>query len=206
VSIAMTVIRTILMRAFGRPQGLLGRLGGVVMARMNARFGIWVSSLLDIRPDDEVLEIGFGPGVVIHHVAGQLGAGHVSGVDPSRAMVVQARARNRAAIGRGRVALRQASVENLPFCNNHFDKAFAVNAMQVWPDPAEALREIWRVLLPGGVVALGFTRYSGQPESGLTELIAEAGFSGARLVHGAGGFCALATKPGMIIAPLRVRA
>src|SRR5689334_7392145 len=99
----MDVIRTLLMRAFGRPQGFLGRLGGAVMARTNARFGIWVSDRLGVRPNEEVLEIGFGPGVVMCHVAGQLATGHASGIDASREMVGQARARNRAAIARGRV-------------------------------------------------------------------------------------------------------
>jgi SAM-dependent methyltransferase len=195
----MNVIRTLLMRAFGRPQGFLGRLGGAVMARTNARFGIWVSDRLGVRPNEEVLEIGFGPGVVMSHVAAQLATGHASGIDASREMVGQARARNRAAIARGRVALRQGSVENLPFCNNHFDKAFAVNSMQVWPDAAAGLREICRVLKPGGIVALGFTPHAGQSESGLHALMAEAGFLASRLVQGEGGFCLLAKKPGMII-------
>ena len=58
-------MRSILMRMFGRPQGVLGRLGGVIMARMNADCGAWVSDLLKVGPNDSVLEVGFGPGVVI---------------------------------------------------------------------------------------------------------------------------------------------
>ena len=42
----MSVMRNILMRMFGRPQGVLGRLGGIVMARMNADCGAWVSDSL----------------------------------------------------------------------------------------------------------------------------------------------------------------
>ena len=44
----MTAARNLLMRAFGRPQGVLGRLGGIIMARTNAEFGMWVAGLLEI--------------------------------------------------------------------------------------------------------------------------------------------------------------
>ena len=103
--------------------------------------------------------------------------------------------RNRSAVRRGRVDLRHGSVENLPFGPGSFDKALAVNSMQVWPDRATGLREIGRALRPRGKVALGFTPHSGQPKEGLTELLTAAGFAEVRLVEIDGGFCALATKP-----------
>ena len=57
------------MRTFGRPQGILGRLGGIIMARTNAGCGAWVTDLLDVGPNDNVLEVGFGPGVVIQRLS-----------------------------------------------------------------------------------------------------------------------------------------
>jgi hypothetical protein len=62
-------MRSILMRMFGRPQGVLGRLGGVIMGRMNADCGAWVSDLLEVGPNDSVLEVGFGPGVTIQRLS-----------------------------------------------------------------------------------------------------------------------------------------
>src|ERR1700680_5149158 len=118
----MSVMQSMLMRAFGRPQGLLGRLGGIIMARVNADCGSWVSDLLEVGPKDRVLEVCFGPGVVIQRLSRLAAAGHVAGIDQSREMVEQARARNVTAIRNGRVDLRHGSVESLPFDDNSFDK------------------------------------------------------------------------------------
>jgi len=81
---------------FGRPQGALGRLGGIIMARINYDFGVWVIELLEVRPNDRVLEVGFGSGVVIQRMAAV--AACVAGVDLSQEMVEQARARNAGAV------------------------------------------------------------------------------------------------------------
>jgi SAM-dependent methyltransferase len=94
-------------------------------------------------------------------------------------VVEQARARNATAIQSGRVDLRHGSVVSLPFDDNSIDKALAINSMQVWPDAVAGLREIRRVMKPGGWIAL---------------LIA-AGFTKAHVVETDKGFCALATKP-----------
>jgi ubiquinone/menaquinone biosynthesis C-methylase UbiE len=188
-------MRAILTRMFIRPRGLLGRLGGRIMGRNNAAWGIAVSDLLQIVPTDRVLEVGFGSGVVIEHLAKLAGAGLVAGVDPSSEMLAQARSRNKSAIRGGGVDLRCGSVEQLPFDDNSFDKAVAINSMQVWPDAVAGLREIRRVLKPGGLIALGFTPYSGQPKVGVAERLSAAGFAGASLVEGPGRcFCVLATK------------
>jgi ubiquinone/menaquinone biosynthesis C-methylase UbiE len=52
------------------------------------------------------------------------------------------------AIKDGRVDLRRGSAESLPFADDTFDKALAINSMQVWPDAAAGLRAIQRVMRP----------------------------------------------------------
>ena len=186
---AMSVMQRMLMRMFGRPQGLLGRLSGVIMARMKRDMTARTIRWLDLQPSDYVLEVGFGPGVGIALLAHQVSSGRVEGVDVSEEMVEQASARNAGAVRTGQVKLRRASVETLPFADETFDKALAINSMQVWPDAVAGLREIRRVLKPGGRVALGFTPHSGQPKEGLTDALAAAGFTHAQVVDIDQDFC-----------------
>jgi ubiquinone/menaquinone biosynthesis C-methylase UbiE len=191
----MSVMRTILMQMFGRPRGVPGRLGGIIMAHTNADCGAWVTELLEIGPNDSVLEVGFGPGVIIQRLSKLASAGHVTGIDPSQEMVEQARARNATAMNDGLVDLRHGSVEHLPFDDNAFDKALAINSMQVWPDPIAGLREMRRVMKPGGRIALGFTPYSGQQNQGLPQTLTAAGLTKATVVEKDRWFCALARRP-----------
>jgi ubiquinone/menaquinone biosynthesis C-methylase UbiE len=122
-------------------------------------------------------------------------AGSIAGVDQSQEMVRQAAIRNAEALRRRRVELRYGSAARLPFADKTFDKAFAINSMQEWPDARAGLREIWRVLKPGGSIGLGFTVNSGQQKEGTAELLTAAGFAHVRIVDGSKLFCALATKP-----------
>jgi ubiquinone/menaquinone biosynthesis C-methylase UbiE len=191
----MNVAHGILMRMFGRPKGILGRLGGIIMARTNQPCAAWVIDLLSIQPHDSVLEVGFGPGVGIELLARSVPEGYIAGVDPSDEMLKQAKARNVKAIESGRVDLRYGSVERLPFEDSTFSNALATNSMQVWPDPMIGLREMRRVMTPDGCIALAFTPYSGQSKNGLPEMLTAAGFTEAHVVEAEEGFCALAKKP-----------
>jgi ubiquinone/menaquinone biosynthesis C-methylase UbiE len=190
----MAIGERILMRMSGRPEGVLGRLGGIILARTNRSFAQEIIAYLDIGASEEVLEVGFGPGVGIELLARAAPEGRISGVDPSAEMVRQAAARNAGAIRTGAVELRQGTVERLPFEDDAFDTVLAINSLQVWPDPTAGVREIRRVLRVNGRVALGFTPNSGQPRAGVTEMLPAAGFAEARLAELRGGFCALARK------------
>src|SRR5207245_3685862 len=192
----MSAIESIFMRMFGRPRGALGRLGGLIMARTSQPCAVWVIGLLDIQPNDRVLEVGFGPGVGIQLLPRSASAGYIAVVDSSEEMVEQARARNVKALESGRVDLRHGSVVSLPFEDRIFDKALAINSLQVWPDAVAGLREMRRVLKTGGRIALGFTPYSGQSKSGLPEMLTVAGFTEPHVVETDQGFCVLAIKPG----------
>src|SRR5262249_61218485 len=114
---------------------VLAKLVCVIISRTNPVISACVGELLNIQPSDRVLEVGFGPGVGIQLLAEKATAGEVAGIDCSEEMVEQATARNAAAVECGRVELQLGSVERLPFANETFDKALAINSMQIWLDP-----------------------------------------------------------------------
>jgi ubiquinone/menaquinone biosynthesis C-methylase UbiE len=187
--------RIIAMRMFGCPSGVLGRLGGLIMARTNHGHGCKVAERLQVSSSDYVLEIGFGSGAVIECLTRLVAQGHVAGVDPSPVMVAQACSRNAAAIERGQVELLRGFADNLPFDEDVFDKGLTINSMQLWPDVGAGLEEILRVLKPGGRFAFGFTPHARQKPDGLAETLTAAGFESARLSHTDEGLYVLAEKP-----------
>ncbi|HXF61496.1 MAG TPA: methyltransferase domain-containing protein [Caldilineaceae bacterium] len=167
-------VERIMIKTFAKPEGLLGRIGGYILAMEKRELIAWLIDLLNVRAHERVLEVGFGPGVAI--AALSVKAAHVAGVDISDVMVEQARARNAQAIAAGRVELHQGSADRLPFTDNSFDKALSINSIQIWPDPAAGLREIHRVLKPRGRLALGFVWPMLPFVDEAERLLAEAGF------------------------------
>ena len=139
-------------RQFGRPRGMGGRLAGWVMTHRasNRQRNLWVVSLLDVRPTDHVLEIGFGPGIAIEQLARLATRGRIYGIDHSEVMVRLAARRNAAAVRAGRVKLLRASVEELPAFDQPLDIVLAVNALGFWPDPVQRLTELRGLLREGG--------------------------------------------------------
>ena len=141
---------------FVRPRNFAGWLVGWEMAlrSSNRKRNVWAVELLGVEPTDRVLEIGFGPGIAIRELSRRARQGLVCGVDHSEVMLRQARRRNRAAVGAGRVALRCASVERLPAFEEPFEKVLAVNNMGMWREPDERLKEIYSLMRSGGRIAI----------------------------------------------------
>ena len=96
-----------------------------------------------------VLDVGCGDGAYALAAARQ--GAHVVGVDASLPMIEVARAR---AAGLD-VEFRQADAAALPFEDGRFDGVLAVTVLCFVPDAAAALREMARVLAPGGRLVLG---------------------------------------------------
>ena len=131
--------------------GSVGRLAARVMALLNADMERFAIDDLAPAPDHRVLSVGFGPGLGVAALARRLARGRVAGVDPSGAMVEVATRRNRVAVGTGRVELRRAGAEALPWPDGDFDAVLAVNSIQLWPLDA-GIAEVARVLRPQGAL------------------------------------------------------
>ena len=200
------------------PSGFFGR---AVMSRFFNRSSSAINQLtmrsLALEPADWVIEVGFGSGDLISHMAPVVREGFIAGVDFSPDMVAVGAKRLAPLVQAKRVELRCASAEALPYGDDHFTKACTVNTVYFWPDPAVSLKELSRVLRPGGRLVVGFSpaavmRKMPQrlTEHGFTlyepddlrRLLEAAGFGGIEMVPGRGPrgdfLCAVATKNGVI--------
>jgi SAM-dependent methyltransferase len=139
---------------FARPRGWVGWLVGHVMALKNGAMNRAALAQLDPRAGERVLEIGYGPGRTLKQVARRLGGGLAAGLDHSEVMARQAARRCRRLIRQGRVEVSCGGVSAIPYADESFDKAYAVNCFQFWPSPVDDLREVARVLRPGGRLVL----------------------------------------------------
>jgi cyclopropane fatty-acyl-phospholipid synthase-like methyltransferase len=149
-------IRRFLRAQFGRPTGFCGMIAGKIMAYTpsNQDRIRWTISLLNIKPDDRLLEIGFGPGLAIELASKIASEGFVAGIDHSEVMLRQASKRNARAIREGKVALHLGSAADLPKFNEPFDKIFAINSVHFWNGPVDCLKELRKMLTPGGLMAV----------------------------------------------------
>ena len=150
---------------------------------------------LELSAQDDVLEIGFGGGGLLALLL-EATRGRVIGADLSEAMVKRARRRFR---GCDRLALHLASVEALPLEDASVDKGCSVNNLYFWPDPAAGMRELARVVRPGGRLAIAFEppeelrKWPGHrfgfrlfEEAEVRRLMEAAGFSQIRCAEGRG--------------------
>ncbi len=113
-----------------------------------ALFGWWANEVVAtaaVRPGERVLDVACGTGVVARAAAKHLGEhGEVVGLDPDEGMLTVA-ARHAPTID-----WRVGVAESLPFENDTFDAVLSQFGIMFFQDPLEALREVRRVLRPGG--------------------------------------------------------
>jgi arsenite methyltransferase len=123
-----------------------------VPAHIRARFvGVGNPFALGaVRPRDAVLDLGCGAGFDAFVAALAVGpAGRVVGVDLSPEMLAVAE-RGRVQSGLPTLEFREADVEALPFPDASFDIALSNGVLNLTPDKPAALREVFRILKPGG--------------------------------------------------------
>lgn len=139
-----------------------GEDGLVTARKMNENnAGVIRETLQRLKPadHDKVLEIGPGNASHLASLLDMAGSLSYTGIDISATMVEQATRLNAAFAGQA--DFRLGDGVTLPFDPATFDKIFTVNTFYFWPDPAQQLAEIKRVLKPGGrfIIAMGSKRF-----------------------------------------------
>lgn len=138
----------------GRPRGVFGRVLAAALNRENLPLNLHMVGAIDTPPKATVLEVGFGGGVGLDLLLRHLPDARITGVERATDMLTLARRRFAAELRAGRLELLAASVEQLPFPDQHFDAACTANCVYFWPDLDAGLRELARVLRPGARLVL----------------------------------------------------
>jgi SAM-dependent methyltransferase len=137
-----------------KPTRWVGRLFVWGMNHSHSALTDWGLGHTVIGKRFTVLDVGCGGGRTVQKLAAGATEGTVVGVDYSVGSVEASRATNARLIEAGRVEIRHASVSELPFPDAMFDLVTAAETHYYWPDPPRDLREVLRVLKPGGRVVL----------------------------------------------------
>jgi ubiquinone/menaquinone biosynthesis C-methylase UbiE len=108
-----------------------------------------------LKSGQDLLDVGCGPGNITRDLASRVAPGRVVGIDASAAVIETARGS-----GPGPVRFEVGDVYALAMPDASFDVVHAHQVLQHLSDPVAALREMRRVLRPGGVVAARDSDYS----------------------------------------------
>lgn len=114
-----------------------------------------VVALTNLQQGETALDVACGTGALTRHVAKLVGPhGRVVGLDLSPDMLSIARATSLNRLAVGSIEWREGDVNTIPFASETFDAVFCTFALMVFPDRVAALKEMRRVLKPGGRMAL----------------------------------------------------
>jgi len=194
-----------------KPTGWRGRLVIWMMNAGHSRVTNWGLTHVAIAPHETILDVGCGGGRTVGKLAAIATQGKVYGVDFSDESVAASTRGNADAIASGRVEISPASVSQLPFRDGTFDLVTAVETHFWWPDLPHDLREVFRVLKPGGrlLIVAEVYRRNGQGRQSVIErqseriglklltadehrqLLAEAGFSDVQAIEHPKGWIAV---------------
>ncbi|QSH40585.1 class I SAM-dependent methyltransferase [Lentisphaerota bacterium ZTH] len=135
----------------------VGEAGVEVGKRMNVHhepLREWGLSNLEINPELNILDIGCGGGHAVKRLHELYPAAKISGIDHSPDMVELTREVNAQAVEEGAVDLLVGSVSKLPFPDEYFELAVAMETVYFWPEIASDIIEVHRTLLPGGILLI----------------------------------------------------
>ena len=144
-----------------KPTGWLGRFTLWRMNSSHSRLTDWGLAHLTIEKHHTILDVGCGGGRTVSKLAVMATQGKVYGVDYSEESVAATTKLNAQSIETGHVEVHHASVSQLPFPDNTFDLVTAVETHFWWPNLPTDMREVFRVLKPGGQLIIIAEVYKG---------------------------------------------
>ena len=146
----MQVTKDDLVLSCRNPEGEAGKQTILRMNESHASLTDWGLSHVEIRPADDVLDVGCGGGAALKKIALRNPEGRCYGVDISDLSIAEAEKLNAESVDEGRMSFQRSGVSKLPFADASMDLVFSVESYYFWPDSANDLKEIFRTLKKGG--------------------------------------------------------
>ena len=126
----------------------IGRISRSLLTLNRDREYQGLKRMLELRPSDHLLDVGSGDGFWTARFA--MHCANISGLEPDERMLSLAKT----LYPRSNVEYVQGNAELIPYPNNTFDKVVSVSCLEHFADPLQGLREMARVLKPGGRLAI----------------------------------------------------
>lgn len=134
---------------FGNPRGFVGKVCCVLMNIINKAMYKNTVSVMNISPDENMLDIGYGNGYLLNCVYKKTKA-NLYGIDISEDMKIQATKRNKKALRDGKLFLDTGDCCDLKYADDFFAAVTSINTVYFWEDTLKGLSEIYRTLKAGG--------------------------------------------------------
>ncbi len=159
------------MSQYRKPTGYFGKMLAKGMARAHKNFYKNTSKIMDLKLEDEYLEIGFGSGLFIKKYVSNITK--IAGLDHSEEMVKLANEFNKNLVKSGKAEFKHGDVLNIPWGNNKFSIIVAIETFFFWSEPEKSLKEIYRVLKPGGrlIIEMAYNKDDGKNHAKLIKKI-----------------------------------
>ena len=179
------------------PRGFAGKVTLIIMNRMHGVIYKNMAKELELKSDDDVLEVACGNGYFLKKYAAHVRS--IAGIDLSDVSVEMAKKKHRDRVEAGTAEFIQGDASQLPWEDDKFGVVIAMGSFIGFPRPLETLQEMRRALRPGGraVISIEWNSEDGKDhtkeiekygmhiwsESEVRDMIEKAGFSDVRFSY-----------------------
>lgn len=142
----------------------------------------WAVSVIDTAPENNILEIGCGAGLLAELLTAKLTSGKLTGIDSSAAMIRMAEKRNAAAIDAGKSNFITTPFLKADLPVAAFDSIVAFNVNFFWKSPEQEMLRISKLLKPSGRLFVFYQTPSGVDKKLLNKIRAELLANGFEII------------------------
>jgi ubiquinone/menaquinone biosynthesis C-methylase UbiE len=149
----------------GLPRGFAGRITFIFMNRGHKAIYENMAKVLQLQPEDHLLEVACGNGYFIKKYASNVRS--IAGLDLSELSVRMATKKNKDRVTAGTAEFVQGDASQLPWEDHKFSVATVMGGFPMLPKPADVLKEMYRVLRSGGraIVCIEWNAEDGKDHS-----------------------------------------